>query len=87
MFDLKLKRPGPTFYHILIFIISQLTWFLLLGLWIYWYVSNYLLLDKMGKSVDVETFPDNLNIIALVSGLVLLVVISFWDVLDFCLPE
>jgi len=76
VFDLKLKRPGPTFYHILIFIISQLTWFLLLGLWIYWYVSNYLLLDKVGESVDIETFPDNLNVIALVSGLVLLVVLS-----------
>jgi len=76
VFDLKLKRPGPTFYHILIFIISQLTWFLLLGLWIYWYVSNYLLLDKMGENVDLEAFPDDLNIIALVSGLILLVVLS-----------
>jgi signal transduction histidine kinase len=76
LFDLKLKRPGPTFYHILIFIISQLTWFLLLGLWIYWYVSNYLLLDKMGESVNLESSPDDLNVIALVSGLILLVVLS-----------
>lgn len=76
MFDIKLKRPGPTFYHILIFIVSQSTWFLLLGLWIYWYVSNYLLLDKMGDTIPLEMFPDNLNIIALVSGLILLVVLS-----------
>jgi len=76
VFDLKLKRPGPTFYHILIFIISQLTWFLLLGLWIYWYVSNYLLLDKMGENVNLDSSPDDLNVIALVSGLILLVVLS-----------
>ena len=76
MFDLKLKRPGPTFYHILIFIISQLIWFLLLGLWIYWYVSNYLLLDKMGEQLNLETFPGDINVIALVSGLILLVLLS-----------
>jgi len=74
--DIKLKRPGPTFYHILIFIVSQLTWFLLLGLWIYWYISNYLFLDKMEGTIPQETVPDNLNIIALVSGLILLVVLS-----------
>ena len=76
MFNLKLKKPGPTFYHILIFIISQLIWFLLLGLWIYWYVSNYLLLDKMGEKLDPETIPGDLNVIALVSGLILLVLLS-----------
>lgn len=76
MFDLKIKRPGTNFYHILIFIISQLTWFLLLGLWIYWYVSNYLLLDKMGGKLQFETFPDQLNIIALVGGLILLLLLS-----------
>jgi len=76
VFDIKLKRPGPTFYHILIFIVSQLVWFLLLGLWIYWYVSNYLLLDKMGQEFDLESLPGDVNVIALVGGLILLVLLS-----------
>lgn len=76
MFSLKLKKPSPTFYHILIFIVSQLIWFLLLGLWIYWYVSNYLLLDEMGEKFDLDIIPGNLNVIALVSGLILLVLLS-----------
>lgn len=76
MFDLKLKRPSPTFYHILIFIISQFTWFLLVGLWIFWYVSNYLILDKMGEKLDLETLPEDINLFALVGGLILLVLLS-----------
>jgi two-component system, OmpR family, phosphate regulon sensor histidine kinase PhoR len=76
VFDLKLKRPGPTFYHLLIFIISQFTWFLLLGLWIYWYVSNYILLNKIDEKLNLDTFPGDLNVFTLVSGLILLVLLS-----------
>ena len=77
LLNFNLKRPGPTFYHILIFIIAQLFWFLLLWLWIYWYVSNYILLDKVGEKLALETIPDDLNVFALVSGLILLVLLSF----------
>ena len=76
MVDLKIKRPGPTFYHALIFIISQVTWFLLVGLWIYWYVSNYLLLDEVGAKLELDTILEDINLIALVGGLILLVLLS-----------
>lgn len=76
MFDLKIKRPSPNFYHILIFIVSQLTWFLLVGLWIYWYVSNYIMLDKMDGKLEFDPILGNLNIIALIGGLFLLLLLS-----------
>ena len=67
-----MKKPSVLFYHVLIFVIAQLTWFSLLGLWIYWYVTNYLLLMKVGDKLAPQFTSETTNIAALVSGLVLL---------------
>ncbi len=67
-----MKRPGPLFYNVLIFVFAQLIWFSLLGLWIYWYVSNYLIMNKISPG----SIPQTTNIIALVSGLALMVMLS-----------
>ena len=71
-----MKKPSVLLYHVLIFVIAQLTWFSLLGLWIYWYVTNYLLLMKVGDKLAPQFTSETTNIAALVSGLVLLVVLS-----------
>jgi signal transduction histidine kinase len=71
-----MKKPSVLFYHVLIFVIAQLTWFSLLGLWIYWYVTNYLLLMKVGDKLAPQITSGTTNIAALVSGIVLLVVLS-----------
>jgi signal transduction histidine kinase len=51
---------------------AQIAWLSLLGLWIYWYVINYVNINKFGA----ENIPDASNVFALVSGLILLVFIS-----------
>jgi two-component system, OmpR family, phosphate regulon sensor histidine kinase PhoR len=58
-----------------IFIIAQVAWLTLLGLWIYWYVSNYLTYTEAGapgRSVE----SSRTDVLALVSGLFLLVAVS-----------
>ncbi len=71
-----MKKRSPLFYHILIFILAQLAWFSLLGLWIYWYVTNYILFTKFGQEVSAQMVSDSTNVFALISGLFLLVVVS-----------
>lgn len=71
-----MKRWPSYFYHFLIFIFAQLAWLTLLSLWIYWYVSNYIIFSKVGDKLSPQMTPEGRNVFALVSGLILLVTIS-----------
>jgi len=63
-------------YPITVFILAQLASFGLLGLWIYWYVNNYILITEVGKQLFPQLVLNTTNIAALVGGLILLVTIS-----------
>lgn len=71
-----MKKPGTLFYYIFIFVIAQIAWFSLLGIWIYWYVTNYLLLTEIGDIISPQVTSGSANIWALVNGLILLVLLS-----------
>ena len=71
-----MKKPGSIFYHIIVFVVAQIIWFSLFGLWIYWYVNNYFLFNAVGDKLSPQTISGSTNIFALVSGLVLLVMLS-----------
>lgn len=71
-----MKKQHPLFYHILVFVLAQLAWFSLLGLWIYWYVTNHILISKVGQDLPAQLIPDASNLFTLISGLILLVVVS-----------
>lgn len=68
----KRRRLNP----ILVFVLAQLAWFALLGLWIYWYVSNYIIFTEVGEKLYPQLVFSSKNIAALVGGLVLLVAIA-----------
>lgn len=72
-----MKKRHTFIYHISIFVIAQLFWLMLLGLWIYWYVSNYIIFQKVGDKLSPQIIYDGTNVVALVGGIVLLVAISF----------
>jgi len=61
---------------ILIFILAQVAWLTLVGLWIFWYVSNYIILADFGETVISKFVFNRQNVIALIGGLFLLVTIS-----------
>ena len=71
-----MKKSNTLVYPILIFIIAQLSWFILLSLWIYWYVTNHVLLNKVGEDLAPQIISGGINIAALISGIVLLIVLS-----------
>jgi len=71
------RKRQTLFYHILIFVIAQIAWLSLLGLWIYWYVYNYIVFEKVGGQVSPQLTYDITNVVPFVIGLILLVGISF----------
>ncbi len=71
-----MKRWHSYFYHILIFVFAQLAWLALIALWIYWYLSNYIIFSRVGEKLSPQIIPAGRNIFALVSGLILMAAIS-----------
>ncbi|MBN2008584.1 HAMP domain-containing histidine kinase [candidate division KSB1 bacterium] len=70
-----MKRLGFLFHPVVIFVSAQLAWLSLLGIWIYWYVTNYIIFTTAGDKISPQLLEKNTNIVALVTGLVLLVAI------------
>jgi len=71
-----MKSQNSLFSYIMVFTLAQIAWFSLLILWIYWYISNYILLSEVGSQLPSRIVSGSINILALVSGLILLVLIS-----------
>ena len=78
-----MRGKHSLFYHILIFIIAQLVWLSLLGIWIYWYVRNYIVFEKVGDQVSPQLIYDVQNALPFVLGLILLIGLSFITSLIF----
>lgn len=71
-----MRRSRSVFYHVTLFVLAQLAWLSLLGLWIYWYVTNYLILSEVGDNIPPHVASEGRNILALVGGLFLLALVS-----------
>jgi two-component system phosphate regulon sensor histidine kinase PhoR len=69
-------RRHLSLQYILIFILAQVAWLSLLGLWIYWYVSNYIIYSKVIEKSSAQIISERTNIIALVGGLILMITVS-----------
>ena len=72
-----MRGKHSLFYHILIFVLAQIVWLSLLGIWIYWYVSNYIIYEKVGDQVSPQLIYDVQNALPFVLGLILLIGLSF----------
>ena len=64
-----LKHP------VVIFVLAQLAWLSLVGIWIYWYVSNYIIFELAEDKVSTQLVSKSLNLFALIIGLFLLVAV------------
>jgi len=69
-------KKKPSFIHpILVFIVAQLAWLSLVGLWIYWYVSNYIILKQVNERLFPQIISENINLLALIWGCILLLLV------------
>jgi len=73
----RFRKIDSYFYSILIFVLAQLAWMGVLGLWIYWYVSNSIIFEQVGDQLSPQIFIDSPSIFIFVGGIILLVAIEF----------
>lgn len=71
-----MKKKHSQLFLILSFAFAQLAWLGLLGLWIYWYVSNYLIFKQVGDEISPQILIDNQNVAVFVGGIILIVGIA-----------
>ncbi len=72
----KMKKSRSLLYLIFAFVFAQFAWMGLLGLWIYWYVSNYLILEQVGDKLSPQIIIDSPNVFIFVGGIILIVGIA-----------
>jgi len=70
-----MKKFQFLWHPVVIFVLAQLAWLSLVGIWIYWYVTNYIIFEKVGDRLSPQLISKNTNLVALVIGLVLLVAV------------
>ncbi len=71
-----MRRKNSHFFHILIFILAQFAWMGLLGLWIYWYVTNYIIFEQVGEKLSPQIDFYSPNVLVFVGGIILIVAIA-----------
>ena len=68
-----MRKKYTGFYHVTLMVLAQIAWMLLLGIWIYWYVSNYILIERAWDEFSSQLSLDGMNTLAFVGGIILLV--------------
>jgi len=70
-----MKKRINLLHPLLIFISMQIVWLSLLGIWIYWYISNYSMVREFGQKYLPQFFQSTtrMQLFTLIIGLILLV--------------
>lgn len=71
-----MKKRHSLLFLIIAFIFAQIAWMGLLGLWIYWYVSNYLIFQQVGDKISPQILVDSPKVGVFVFGIILIVLIA-----------
>ena len=72
---LVMKKRHFIKHPVVIFVLAQLAWLSLVGIWIYWYVSNYIIFELAEDRVSPQLVSKSLNLVALITGLFLMVAV------------
>lgn len=71
-----MKTKRPLVYYISFFVVAQVAWMCLLGLWIYFYVSNYIIIEQVGDQLAPQITIDTPNALVFSGGIVLIIAIA-----------
>lgn len=71
-----MKKSRSQLFLVLAFVFAQFAWLGLLGMWIYWYVSNYLIIKQVGDKLSPQIVIDSPNVMIFVGGIILIVGIA-----------
>ncbi len=78
-----MKKTRGLFYPILVFVLAQVAWVVVLGLWIYRYIAGNLIFNHFGEQITPQLVSRTDNVIALIGGLIFMVAISVGMLLMF----
>jgi signal transduction histidine kinase len=78
-----IRRRHSFAYNLVIFILAQVVWLAVLLLWIYWYVKNNIIFEKVGENISPQIVYDAPSVFPFVGGIILLAGLSFSLVLIF----
>jgi len=68
-----MKKNKSLFLVMVSFVAAQLAWMGLLGLWIYWYVSNYIIFKQVGDQVSPQIIINGTKVGVFVIGIIMIV--------------
>jgi len=72
----RIIKKNSLVFYVTIFVLAQIAWMSLLGLWIYFYVSNYLIIAKVGDQLAPQITIDTPNALVFAGGIVLIAAIA-----------
>jgi len=70
------KKLQNIIQPIVVFIAVQLTWLSLAALWIYFYISNHIIIEKVGDQISPTLMPGSYHVIVLIFGCLLLLLLQ-----------
>ena len=71
-----MKRQRSLFFQVSVFVLAQVAWLSLLGLWIYRFISSQLILEQVGDQLSSQIMNKTTDVFTLVSGCILFVAVS-----------
>lgn len=73
LFQKKIKK---ILHPIAIFVAVQWVWLSLVGLWIHFYISNHIIMMKVGNELAPQLRPGSYHILVLIFGIILLILLQ-----------
>ncbi len=70
------KKLQNIIHPAVVLIVVQLTWLSLAALWIYFYISNHIIIKKVGDQISPILMPGSYHVLVLIFGCILLVLLQ-----------
>lgn len=70
------KKIQDIIQPVVVFIAVQLIWLSLVALWIYFYISNHIIIMKVGNQISPTLMPGSYHVLVLIFGCLLLVLLQ-----------
>ena len=71
-----MRKSRSVFFYIFVFVLAQLAWLSLLGLWIYRYFYNILLMNELENVLPEQIISKAYDSVLLIGGCILFVAVS-----------
>ena len=61
-----MKKRRSLYYPIFIFVVAQLAWFAMIGLWVYRWVTSNMIVEQVSEQLPSQLVPERTSVLALI---------------------